>query len=227
MSNTAAAPPWAAFIPEPELAALRSRGFGADIRLGRRPCLLVIDTVLSFLGDRPDSAEKHDYVTACGSAGWEALPNIVDVLEAARDAEIPVVMSKGSPDAAAVVGGAIKLSSDPQLARQIQSAPFPAEVTPRANEFVLEKTKASAFFLTPLLTYVHQQGIDSFVVVGATTSGCVRATVVDAASYGFPTLIVSDACFDRSAFAHAANLFDMQMKYGSVVTSAEVVALLR
>ena len=149
------------------------------------------------------------------------------MLESARCAGIPRVLTKGSPDAAAVVGGAIKLSGDPDAARRTHAAGFPDEIVPAQDEFVLEKTKASAFFGTPLLTYLHQRQVDSLIVVGTTTSGCIRATAVDASSYGFPTLVVEDACFDRSPFAHAANLFDIQMKYGSVVTSADVTEMLQ
>jgi maleamate amidohydrolase len=219
-------PIWDTVVPEAELRALEQSGFGSNVALGERPCLLVVDVVMSFLGRRPGDPDGEDYITGCGDVGWERLPRIVKVLEAARAAGIPRVLTKGSPDAAAVVGGAIKLSGDPERARRTHSAGFPREITPADDEFVLEKTKASAFFCTPLLTYLHQQRVDSVIVIGTTTSGCVRATVVDAASYGFPTVVVEDACFDRSAFAHAANLFDIHMKYGSVVDSARAIDML-
>ena len=219
-------PAWDSVVPDNELRLLQARGFGGDVKLGQRPCLLVIDVVMSFLGRRPGDADGEDYATGCGDIGWERLPRVVKLLEAARAAGIPRVLTKGSPEAAAVVGGAIKLSSDTAMARRTHSAGFPEELVPEVEEFVLEKTKASAFFLTPLLTFLHQQRVDSIIIAGTTTSGCIRATAVDSASYGFPTVVVEDACFDRSQFAHAANLFDIQMKYGSVVTTAEVIGML-
>jgi nicotinamidase-related amidase len=218
---------WETVVPADELDMLAARGYGSDVTLGDRPCLIVVDVVMSFLGRRPGDVDGTDYVTGCGAAGWDRLPRIVEVLEDARAAGIPRVLTKGSPEAAAAVGGAVKLSGDPDMARRTHSAGFPQEIVPGQDEFVLEKTKASAFFSTPLLTWLHQRQIDSLVIVGATTSGCVRATTVDASSYGFPTVVVEDACFDRSEFAHAANLFDIQMKYGSVVTTAEAVSLLQ
>ncbi|MET7641467.1 isochorismatase family protein [Streptomyces sp. NPDC005438] len=234
---------WDNVVPETERERLLATGFGAGVRLGRRPCLLVVDVTLSFLGRRtaevpsPDNSADdeggEDYVTGCGPEGWRRLPAIVALLESARRAGIPRVLTRGSPEAAAVVGGAIKLSRAGELARRTHQAPFPAEIVPQPAEsvgpgepaeFVLEKTKASAFFGTPLLTYLHQHQVDSLIVVGTTTSGCVRATVVDGASYGYPVLVAEDACFDRSPFAHAANLFDIQMKYGGVTTSERLLA---
>jgi nicotinamidase-related amidase len=102
---------------------------------------------------------------------------------------------------------------------------FPPAIAPADGEWVLEKTKASAFFQTPLSAYLVRQGADTVVVCGCSTSGCVRATAVDAASHGFNTLVVDDCAFDRSAFAHATNLFDLT-KYAAVVSLAEVEGLL-
>lgn len=211
---------WEGLVPEEELRRLTAAGFGTPATLGSRPCLLVIDVTLSFLGARPGDEHDPGYPTACGPEGWRRLPVIREVLDAARESGIPRVFTKGSPEDSRFIGGAITLSQDPERAVRVHSAPFPDELTPATGEYVLSKAKASAFFGTPLLTYLHRQAVDTIIVVGTTTSGCVRATVVDAASHGFHVLVVEDACFDRSAFAHAANLFDIQLKYGSVVNAA-------
>jgi nicotinamidase-related amidase len=213
---------WDRYVPADELAQLRATGFGRPVEFGDRPCLIVIDVVMSFLGRRPGT-DGPDYATGCGAEGWRRLPTITRLLEAARDAGLPRVLTAGSPLGAPFVGGAIKLSQDPRTALNVHAAPFPDELEPREDEYVLQKSKASAFFGTPLLTYLHRHQVDSVVLCGTTTSGCVRATAVDAASHGYPVLVVEDACFDRSNFAHAANLFDIQMKYGQVVTSARVI----
>lgn len=200
---------WDEFVPAGELDRLRASGFGGPVELGERPCLLVIDVTLSFI--------DTSYPTGCGQMGWDRLPAIVSLLETARAHGVPRVLTAGSPDDAVFVGGAVKLSQDPDRARLVHAAPFPPELSPQPGEYVLHKAKASAFFGTPLLTYLNRHRIDSLIVAGTTTSGCVRATVVDAASHGYRVLVAEDACFDRSAFAHAANLFDIELKYGSVV----------
>ncbi len=210
---------WDEFVPAHELELLRTRGFGGDVEVGERPCLVVIDVTLSFLDDTV-------YPTGCGAMGWARLPNIASLLESARSLGIPRVLTCGSAPDSVFVGGAVKLSADPALARLVHEAPFPPELTPREDEYVVSKAKASAFFGTPLLTYLTRHRIDTLVVAGTTTSGCVRASVVDAASYGFRVLVAEDACFDRSRFTHAANLFDIQLKYGSVVDTRRAIELM-
>lgn len=209
---------WDEFVPAGELDRLRARGFGGEVELGERPCLLVVDVTLSFI--------STDYPTGCGQVGWDRLPAIAKLVDTARERDLPRVFTCGAPDDAVFVGGAVTLSKDPDVARRVHGAPFPPEVAPRDDEYVLHKAKASAFFGTPLSTYLRQHRVDSLVVCGTTTSGCVRATVVDAMSYGFPVVVAEDACFDRSPFAHAANLFDIQLKYGSVVDTVRATELM-
>lgn len=209
------APRWEECVPIAERERLLAAGFGAPVSMGARPCLLAIDVTLAFLGGSTPAGAA--YPTACGEQGWRTLPTIMELLGHARRAGIPRVLSTGSAADAGFVGGAIKLSSDPEHATLVHDAPFPAEIDPRADEYVLGKAKASAFFGTPLLSYLHRNAVDTLIVAGTTTSGCVRATVVDGASHGYPVFVAEDACFDRSPFAHASNLFDIQMKYGSVV----------
>jgi nicotinamidase-related amidase len=91
---------------------------------------------------------------------------------------------------------------------------------------VLAKTKTSGFFQTPLAAHLVREHVDTAVVCGVSTSGCVRATAVDAFSHGFATFVIDDCCFDRSWFAHCANLFDLQAKYASVVSLQELEALM-
>jgi nicotinamidase-related amidase len=102
-----------------------------------------------------------------------------------------------------------------------------AEIAPQSADFVLRKSKPSAFFGTPLLPLLIDLGVDTVVTTGCTTSGCIRAAVVDSFSLGFKNFIVEDAVFDRSEAAHVANLFDIDQKYGDVVDKDKAITLLK
>lgn len=216
--------PWDDLVPVTEQEQLREAGFGVPQGIGARPCLVVIDVVTSFLGPRPGSGDPSSPM-GCGDAGWQALPSIVSLVDGCRASGIPVVFTKGDPEDKAFCGGSVKLTRDRTVARAVHEAPFPPELVPRKDEYVLSKPKASAFFGTPMIPYLVRNGFDTVVLAGTTTSGCVRASAVDASANNFRVVVAHDACFDRSAFAHAANLFDIEMKYGDVVTVREVLAM--
>jgi maleamate amidohydrolase len=91
------------------------------------------------------------------------------------------------------------------------------EIAPRDGDIVIRKDKPSVFFGTPLMSYLHELQVDTLLVAGTTTSGCVRATVVDAFSYNFKVVVVEECVFDRGQASHKVNLFDMQAKYADVV----------
>ena len=108
----------------------------------------------------------------------------------------------------------------------IKGYEFHADIAPRAGDILLPKKHPSAFFGTPLASYLIDLRADTLVVTGCTTSGCVRGTVVDAFAYNVRVVVPQDAVYDRSAVSHAVNLFDMSEKYADVMTSAEALAVL-
>lgn len=207
-------------IPEEEFAAYRTAGFGAAADLGERPVLLVVDVTYGFTGSEGLTLEEAvaEYPTACGPASWEAMPRIAALIELFRSQGWPVVYTRVDPVAQRYAGGATKRRSKQPAPGQ---GDFPAAIAPREGEWVLPKTKASAFFQTPLSAYLTRERIDSVVICGVSTSGCVRASAVDSCSYGFNTLVIDDCCFDRSYFAHCSNLFDLKAKYAAVLSSEE------
>jgi len=148
------------------------------------------------------------------------------VLDAARTARIPVVYTKGDPGYRAMCGGSVK-NEDGERSKKLHSTPIADEIAPREDEFVIRKTKASAFFMTPLTIYLVRHGIDSLIIMGTATSGCVRATAVDGISHGYPVFVVSDGCFDRSQFMHDVTLYDLNTKYATVVNVTETIAYLK
>lgn len=219
---------WKTVVPEHDRLILERADFGGRQAWGRNPALLIVDVVRSFTGSKPQDVLEaiNEYSTSCGTSAWETLPRMRQVLDAARAARIPVVYTKGDPDYRAMCGGSVKNESG-ERSRKLHSTPIADEIAPRDDEFVIRKTKASAFFQTPLTIYLVRQGVDSLIVMGTATSGCVRATVVDGISHGYPTFVVADGCFDRSQFMHDVSLYDMNTKYATVVSVAETIEHLK
>ena len=216
---------WMQQIPAAELANYEKAGFSGTLAFGASPALIVVDVTLGFTGAEGSSLEQAiaEYATACGPSSWLAMPRIARLIELFRARGAPIVFTRSNLEDTRYTGRATK--SKRTKATPAGFNDFPAAIAPLADEWVLEKTKASAFFGTPLSTYLVQQGIDTTVVCGVSTSGCVRASVVDAFSHGFTTFLVDDCCFDRSEFAHAANLFDMHGKYAAVLSLEEIAPL--
>jgi maleamate amidohydrolase len=213
---------WDPVIPAADRRIYEAGGFGGMREFGDNPCVLVIDVVGAFLGPRPGDPATSDDFMACGENGWARLPNIVGLVDEARAGDVPVVFLKGNRTAKLFCGGSLKVTADGQTSYRIHDAGFPAELAPREDEFVLEKSRPSAFFGTPLVAYLTRNRIDTLIVAGTTTSGCVRATVVDGAAHNYGMFVVEEACFDRSPFSHAVNMFEMQQKYADVVNLDDV-----
>jgi nicotinamidase-related amidase len=188
--------------------------------LGGKPALLLIDVYYAALGiERLDVVESVErWPMSCGSQGWEAVDRIAILLEQARGLGIPVVhvgllANFPSPWARETRNVLSKLTP----AEEARAYDLVDEVAPRDGELVIDKTAPSAFQGTPLQFHLTKQGIDTLIVCGESTSGCVRASVVDAATARFKVGVVADGCFDRTEASHWINLFDMDQKYADVI----------
>jgi maleamate amidohydrolase len=213
---------WLKIIPPEELKTYQSAGFVPNPDIGQKPCLIVVDVTYGFTGSEGLTLAEAvaEFHTACGPAAWETMPNIARLIELFRSLDRPIVFTRSDLSATVFAG---KATASKRAGRPPQRFnEFPPAITPGEGEWVLEKTKASAFFQTPLSAYLIKQGVDTAVVCGVSTSGCVRASAVDAFSHGFKTIVVDDCCFDRSYFAHCANLFDLQAKYAAVLSLDEL-----
>jgi nicotinamidase-related amidase len=206
---------------------LIERQFRSDRPLGGRPALMLIDCYRKVFGDRPQPLAEavQTSPTSCGPAAWEALPFLEKLLGAAREAGLPVIHTTGEARPSARLGGAT-LRKPGAGEDELAGYEIVPSLAPVDGELVAHKTRASAFFGTPVSTWLRQLGIDTLVVAGETTSGCVRASVVDAYSHGFKVAVVEEATFDRSALSHKVNLFDMHLKYASVLHLDEVLSYL-
>ena len=221
--------PWDRWLSERDRKVFEAAGYGQRSGPGVRPALFVVDVTHDFVGDRPepilDSIRR--FSNSCGEDGWRAMERIAELLEAFRRLGRPVFYTKGPDEASAADRGswAWKNARDLEqsdLRRRVGNE-IPDMIAPRAGEPVIKKGKPSAFFGSPLASYLPPLGVDTIVVAGTTTSGCVRATVVDAFSLNYRVLVAVDAVFDRGELAHAANLFDMHAKYADVVPVSEIV----
>lgn len=190
----------------------------------KAPVLMVIDVVESFVGeDLPILDAQKVSRKACGHRAWAAIPGVLDLIEAFRARNLPIVFTRGDP-LQQFTGPATRrpdAQSDAKLSNE-----FIAEARPEPNDIVIHKVKASAFFATPLATFLTKNEHRTVVLTGCTTSGCIRATAVDGTSNGFNVLVAENGVFDRSALSHDVSLIDINAKYGSVLTSADIIALL-
>lgn len=195
-------------------------GFGTRIGLGERPALVVIDMARAFC----DPAYK------VGTDQTAALEAIAELLPTAREQGVPVYFTTVAYRADGRDGGTFG-EKVPALRELVVDDPAATEIDPRIapveGEVVYTKKYPSAFFQTHLLSMLIVDRIDSLILTGCSTSGCVRATAVDAVSYGYRVAVPVQAVADRWEGPHEAALFDIDAKYGDVVSVAEVVEYLR
>lgn len=218
--------PWDGIVPEEEQEIYRLAGWGTPAGLGERPALLVIDVQYRTVGHDPAAPIREairEYPMACGTLGWRAVPRIAELIGAFRARGLPVIFPHVAPKAAWDRGQfADKVPG--VMGVDARGYEFVAEAAPAAGEILIPKHQASAFSGTPLASHLVRLRVDSLVFAGCTTSGCIRASVVDAASLNYRCLVAEDAVYDRSQVSHAVNLFDMAAKYADVMPASEAVA---
>jgi nicotinamidase-related amidase len=222
------AKPWDGIVSEEEQRAYRAAGFGRRTGLGVRPALLIIDVQYRTTGttSKPFWEAINEFPTACGDIAWAAVPNIARLLALFRERGWPVLYPYVSPKESFDKGRlADKVPAIMGVAKH--GYDFVAEIAPRDGDILLPKKHPSAYFGTPLASYLIDSGADTIVVTGCSTSGCVRGSVVDAFAYNFRVAVPHDAVYDRSSVSHAVNLFDMSEKYADVSTSAELIDALK
>jgi nicotinamidase-related amidase len=223
-------PVWDKFLTERDKAVFSAGGFGARMGFGKRPAILVVDVNYAFCGDKPEPILESikRWPTSCGEEAWEGVRVIKRLIEAARAKGLPVIYTtnKKRPDKWDNGSWSWKNTrQNERLRTQTNLDPNAVvdEIAPSPRDILIQKQKPSAFYATPLQSYLTLLGCDSLLVAGATTSGCVRATVLDAFSSNYRVAVVEDACFDRSQASHAVSLCDMHAKYADIVESAEVI----
>ena len=201
-----------------DLLANYKRAYDNRIGFGKRPALILVDFVRAYFD--PECELFADVQAELDSA--------LRIRGAARDVGIPVIYTNVEFDKAGLLGGRFFQKAMP-LHNFLKGSPMGAwaeGLTPNDDEIIITKQYASAFFGTSLAPLLASMGIDTLIITGVTTSGCIRATCLDSCQHGFIPIVVSDACGDRHIDPHEANLFDMNAKYGDVVTEDEVTRYL-
>jgi maleamate amidohydrolase len=231
---------WDRFLTDQDKEHLEGRA-RKPVGFGDHPALLLIDLYRSVFGDREQPLVEaiKTWPGSCGPAAWQSLPKIQELLAASRSAGIPIMHLTGLEDTQSGVLGwnaathrsAIESSERPidpdEADRRRRRYDIVDEVAPIAGEAVLRKAAPSAFWGTPLAAHLNYLGVDTILACGESTSGCVRASVVEGCTYRYRMIVVEECVFDRHQATHAMNLFDMNQKYADVVGLDEATQYLR
>ena len=214
---------WDNILSEHDRNVLKARPSRSSRGLGERPAVLVIDMNCGAVGEnRPNYEQVGEFPGACGLFAWTAIPHMQEVIRAAREADLPVVYTK----LIFKVTHDLPRAKDPnyrfsELSPQSEILP---EIAPQPGDLMIETQQHSGFCQTPLLPVLLNKKVDTLIVIGASTSGCVRATIVDATTYQcFKVAVVEDAVCDSFELSHQAALFDLQRMYCDVVPAKEAI----
>ncbi len=200
---------------EADLPANYAGAFDGHLPFGQHPALLIVDFVMAYL----------DPASPLYAGVEDALASNQRLLAAARAAGIPVIFTNVEYEPGGADGG-IFYRKVPALRLFDRGSPygaFPVTLRPHDGEPVITKQYASAFFGTDLAAKLKDMGVDTLLITGLSTSGCVRATALDACQHGFLPFVVREACGDRHQAPHEASLFDLQAKYAEVISEAEAI----
>lgn len=212
---------WDDILSNKDRAAFEKGKMGGRMGFGDRPAIIVIDMSQGFV--------EPSFPLAGAARPEETIHSIATLISVGRKQRVPILFTTiRTPRNEADWGRwkSITLRSHPELKRDETWQIIP-ELPPRPGESVLYKTRPSGFFGTDLASLLVHQAIDTVIVTGVTTSGCVRATIVDAFSYNFRVIVPVECVADRVGLSHRVSLLDIHMKYGDVLSLKEVLLYLR
>ncbi|MBB4120354.1 isochorismatase family protein [Martelella radicis] len=224
---------WDKFLTERDKDVFAASGYGARGGFGKRPALLVVDVNWAFCSEAPEPILEaiKKWRNSCGEDAWEAMPYLKSLIEKAHDRGIPVIYTTGvrrddnwDNGSWSWKNGRSAEDVKKPVETNLDGNEIVSDIAPAPQDIVVYKQKPSGFFGTNLASYLTLLGCDSVIITGTTTSGCVRATVLDAFSLNYRVALAEEGCFDRSQASHAINLCDMNAKYADVVKTAEVLS---
>lgn len=204
--------------------------YARETFVGPSPALIAIDLYEMVYqgGPKPVEEVSKQFRSSCGINAYNAIEPTKRIFAAARAAGLPIIYttSDARPASRPHKVSATMRRKTTNEAKEAALYEIRPEFKPEPGDVIITKQRASGFFGTPLSAHLTELGVRSVIVVGESTSGCVRASVVDAYSHGFHVSVVEECVFDRSDISHKINLFDMHHKYADVMTADEVVAAL-
>lgn len=221
---------WESALTQVDRIVIEKGGYGQRRGLGKKPAFMIIDPQYNYVGaDQPIEEQLEQWPSGGGAAAWAAIRKIQVLKNLAKQAGIPVIYTRNVQKKTIHFDSfAVKAVRD--NSKYIDGRPeaeIVEEVKPDPEDIVVDKSYASAFFGTPLISYLIKLGVDSIIIVGGSTSGCVRATAVDAVTRNFNVAVVEDCVYDRIQLSHQAGLLDLWMKYCDVMEADEVAAFLQ
>lgn len=222
---------WDDILTERDKQVFALSGFGKRAGFGQRPAVLIIDVNYNFTGDKrePILESVKRFRTSCGEEGWDGVDRIRELLVEARKKHLPTFYTTAEEnriDTTVTIGGWAAKSSrttEDMTTGWEKTNQIVEEIAPQRGDIVVRKQKPSAFFGTPLMSMLNEVHADSLIVTGTTTSGCVRASVIDAFAYNLKVSVVEECVFDRGQASHKINLFDIAMKYADVISLKETI----
>jgi maleamate amidohydrolase len=221
-------PVWDDLLSEKDAWVLANNAFGGRRGFGKAPALIIIDAQTNFVGERlPIQESIAKYPSSIGEEAWDAVDKTVPLLEAARRKGIPVIYSRWVTSEKDAVYDSfrrkMKKEATKVLHQKVSGVEIVEPLKPLDNEIVIDKLYASVFFATPFETILRSLGIDTLIVTGFVTAGCVRGTVIDAASYNYNVIVPEECVKDRLTVSHKASLLDMDLKYADVMPVNQVL----
>ena len=220
---------WDDVISERDRAVIEKGGWGKSRGLGNSPCLMIIDAQYNYVGeDKPILEQQDRWPTGCGAEAWAGIRGIKELIAVARSREIPIIYTRQIQKKTLAFDSFARKADrkGESFLEGHRGVEILDEIAPMEGDLVVDKGYSSAFYGTPMVSYLNGLGVDTILMTGGTTSGCLRATTVDAISRNYNVAVVEDCAFDRIKISHKVSLFEMWMKYCDVISLKEALEYL-
>jgi len=217
---------WDNVLSERDRIVIKKGGWGRSRGMGARPCLMIIDPQYNYVGEDKHILEQQDqWPTGCGAEAWAGIREIKKLIEVARPRRVPIIYTRQVQRKTLAFDGFAKKADRKGdiFLEGHKGTQIVEEIAPREEDLVVDKNYGSAFYGTPMVSYLNGLGVDTILMTGGTTSGCVRATVVDAITRNYNVALVEDCVFDRIEISHKVSLLDLWMKYCDVISLKEAL----